>query len=349
MIMKQQFRMFRRGEVYWCQNNETGKQSTLKTKNKKDANRLLHHMNEAGEKSALNLQIARTYLKASSPKFATRNWQETMEAILETKTGETKIRWERAIKDTAFDPIRNLPLLETDADHFLAVLKSGTVATNVFLRRIQNFALDMNWIPWAILAKKKWIPVRYKDKRAITHAEHQRIIAREGNAERRAFYELCWCVGGSQSDVANLQAENIDQGNRCLAYFRQKTKSKVQMFFGDETLKVLQDLPKSGPLFPYLSTVRACDRATEFKQRCLGLGIGGITLHSYRYSWAERAVSCGYPERFAQLALGHNSKAVSRAYARKAQVNLPSMENTEKNYLKDCGTIVLQEKPVKAA
>jgi len=48
-----------------------------------------------------------------------------------------------------------------------------------------------------------------------------------------------------------------------------------------------------------------------------------VTLHSYRYAWAERAKTCGYPERFAQEALGHNSKAVHRAYAKRAL-----MENT---------------------
>src|SRR4051812_14993697 len=36
----------------------------------------------------------------------------------------------------------------------------------------------------------------------------------------------------------------------------------------------------SGPLFPYLRTVRPGDRATEFRQRCQGLKIEGITLHS---------------------------------------------------------------------
>jgi len=54
-----------------------------------------------------------------------------------------------------------------------------------------------------------------------------------------------------------------------------------------------------------------------------------VTLHCYRYAWAERAKMCGYPERFAQEALGHNSKAVHRAYARKAQVRLPSLESYE--------------------
>ena len=56
----------------------------------------------------------------------------------------------------------------------------------------------------------------------------------------------------------------------------------------------------------------------------------GITLHSYRYAWAERARICGYPERFAQEALGHNSKAVHRAYARKAQVVIPTLEDYER-------------------
>ena len=50
----------------------------------------------------------------------------------------------------------------------------------------------------------------------------------------------------------------------------------------------------------------------------------------YRYAWAERARSAGYPERFAQEALGHKSKAVHAAYARKARVEIPSLEEYEK-------------------
>ena len=75
--------------------------------------------------------------------------------------------------------------------------------------------------------------------------------------------------------------------------------------------------------------MRAGDRATEFKQRCQQLGITGITLHSYRYAWAERAKTVGYPERFAQEALGHNSKAVHRAYAKRALMKIPSLEDYE--------------------
>ena len=93
---------------------------------------------------------------------------------------------------------------------------------------------------------------------------------------------------------------------------------------------MLRRRPAKGSLFPYLKSIRSGDRATEFKQRCEGLGIKDVTLHSYRYAWAERARKCGYPERFAQEALGHNSKAVHRSYAKRAQVTLPSLEKYER-------------------
>jgi len=172
-------------------------------------------------------------------------------------------------------------------------------------------------------------------KRAITLEEHQRIIEREKNPERRNFYELCWHLGGSQSDVAHLNAEDIDWQNRTIAYARQKTGSLAIIHFGNDITEILQRLPGSGPLFSYLRRVRSGDRATEFKQRCDALGIIGVSLHSYRYAWAERARKCGYPERFAQEALGHNSKAVHRSYAKRAQVRLPSLENYERSQLKE--------------
>jgi hypothetical protein len=39
------------------------------------------------------------------------------------------------------------------------------------------------------------------------------------------------------------------------------------------------------------------------------------------------------PERFAQEALGHNSAAVHRAYAKNAKVKIPSLEEYEKKIL----------------
>jgi hypothetical protein len=103
----------------------------------------------------------------------------------------------------------------------------------------------------------------------------------------------------------------------------------VLVLLGVEALILFKDLSAEGPLFPYLSRVRAGDRATEFASRCRQLGIIGVTLHSYRYARAERANTVGYPERFAQEALAHNSKAVHRAYAKRALMKIPSLEDYE--------------------
>jgi len=127
-----------------------------------------------------------------------------------------------------------------------------------------------------------------------------------------------------------LEAENVDWQNHVISYRRMKTGTNAMMRMDEDMEEILRDLPGSGPLFPYLRTVRSGDRATEFKQRCVGLGIRGVSLHSYRYAWAERAKTAGYPERFAQVNLGHNSRAMARAYSRKAPVEMPSLSEYER-------------------
>ena len=330
--MRQRYRLYRRknGGRYYIHDDATGKQESLGTSDRATAVRLFHSKSEAVQQPAVNLQIARAYLAASDPQIATRNWQFVMDEMVKLKKDETQHRWQTAIKDKAFNLIRHLPILETRPENFLRVLETGKVSTNVYLRRIHNFALDMTWLPWPVIVKRQWPKVQFKDKRAITWEEHQAIVARELNPERKAFYQLAWHLGASQTDLACLDAENIDWEHNVISYARKKTGSIAIMRFDEVVAEIFRDLPGSGPLFPYLRTVRSGDRATEFHQRCAGLGIKGVTLHSYRYAWAERAKKAGYPERFAQEALGHNSKAMHRAYARRAQVELPPLSEFER-------------------
>lgn len=329
--MKQRYTFFRRENgIYYSLDTLTRKRNSLKTTDPEEARRFLNALNEACKQPAVNLQIAQVYLQHSDPDYAKRTWRHIMDEMGRTKSGSTKKRWDVAMKDHAFDRIRDLSLIKTQGEHFFDSLHRGTVSTNVFLRRLQNFAIDMDWIPKAVIPKQQWPAIQFGEKRAITLVEHQAIVEREKNPERKRFYELCWHLGGSQGDVACLTAEDVDWKNRTISFTRKKTGVPVILHLGEEALTVLKDLPGEGLLFPYLARVRACDRATEFKQRCRGLGIQGVSLHSYRYAWAERAKTCGYPERFAQEALGHNSIAVHRAYAKGAKVKLPSLEEYER-------------------
>ena len=283
-------------------------------------------------------------MAASDPGVATRTWGDALGALIESKPvgSENRARLERFAKEKALEPILNVVLLETRSEQVLNVLNAGRVSTNTFLRRLQNFSTGMNWLPWPILPSKLWSKIKYRKKRAIKHEEHARIIARERNAERRAFYELSWYLGGSQSDIAWLEAEDADWNDRTVCYDRQKLASlddsdiKPPLIrFGKRCAAILQSLPQSGPLFPNLRKVKAKDRANEFRQRCQGLKIKGVSLHSYRYSWAERARKAGYPRRQAEEALGHNCKAVHWAYAKRAQVVVASLEDYEEKAAKN--------------
>ena len=165
----------------------------------------------------------------------------------------------------------------------MAALRAGGTATNVYLRRYQNHALDRGWLPVPVWPKKKFPEVKHKEAHAIRWDEHCRIVARERNAERRNFYELCWFLGGSQSDLAHLHAEDLDFERHSFVYDRKKTGRMGACASAAPARRTTLRRPRTGPLFPYLITVREADRATEFKQRCEGLGIQGVTRHSYRY------------------------------------------------------------------
>jgi integrase len=339
--MKQQFGLIRRPwGVFYIKNKTTGEQISLKTKDKTEALRLLQAQNGAVEQPHFNLALARVYINGADPKLGTRTWQEVMEHIVAKKTDETRRRWEVAVKDRNFDCIRHLPVAETRPEHFDRALDDGKVSTNVYLRRIHNHALGMEWLLKSVIPRLQWPRPVFGVKRAIAAEEHAAIVERELNPERRDFYELLWHTGAAQSDAAWLMAEDVDWNQHTICYSRKKLKSRggngirpALIRFGEDVAAILRRRPAAGALFAYLRTVRPGDRASEFKQRCDGLGIKGVSLHSYRYAWAERALKCGYPERFAQQALGHNSKAVHHAYSKRAEVTVPSLDDWEKQWV----------------
>jgi len=330
--MKTRYRLIRRGirgDRFYCVDTTTGKRASLRTASAEAAQQIIEAKNNAERQPVLNLQIAKAYLAGTDNGIATRTWQQAIESLTNTKQGANQHRWHTAARDKAFAPLLPRVIIETPAELLLQVLQAGKVSTNVFLRRLHNFCVDMNWLPWPLIPKRQWPAVKFKDKRAITFEEHQRIIAAEVNPERKALYQLCWHLGASQGDIATLKGEDVDWPNETVSFFRHKTGVPVVVNLGREALNLLKDLPAEGLLFPYLATLRAGDRATEFRSRCRQLGISGVTLHSYRYAWAERARTAGYPERFAMENLGHNSKAVHRAYAKRALVKIPSLEDYE--------------------
>src|SRR5205085_248172 len=105
--MKARYRLFRRGKVFYAEDTVTRKQESLLTKDRSDALRLLAAKNEVHLQPQFCLHLARVYMLKSDPKMATRIWADVMKDAGEFKKGSTRLRWDSAMKQEAFDLIRD--------------------------------------------------------------------------------------------------------------------------------------------------------------------------------------------------------------------------------------------------
>ncbi len=161
--MKTRYRLFRRGKrggAFYCLDTKTGKRASLQTSNEDEARQIIEARNQAERQPMLNLQIAKAYLAGTDSGISQRTWQQALEALTASKRGANKLRWQCAANDKAYDLIRHRVIIETQAEILLKVLQEGTVSTNIYLRRLHNFSLDMNWLPWPIIPKpRSWFRV----------------------------------------------------------------------------------------------------------------------------------------------------------------------------------------------
>ncbi|MDD5140856.1 MAG: hypothetical protein PHY43_11415 [Verrucomicrobiales bacterium] len=92
------------------------------------------------------------------------------------------------------------------------------------------------------------------------------------------YMNCAWHLGGSQTDMANLAAENIDWSDRVISYARRKTGTPAFIHFGPVVEAILRSLPTHGLLLPKIALWMEKHRAKEFKRRCAGLGITGVSF-----------------------------------------------------------------------
>ena len=171
--MQLKYRMYRRhnGIFYW-QENDSKKQGTLRTTDRREADRILHAMNESHRQPTLNLNLARAYLAAHDPKMAQRTWQAVMDEMATHGIPTTQYRCARGFRSKGYDSIRNKPLIQTTGEDLLAIIHANGNCVGHYLRRLHNLAVDLGWLAWPILAKRAWPKIRSQSKRAITAEEH---------------------------------------------------------------------------------------------------------------------------------------------------------------------------------
>ena len=184
--MKNAYRLYLRNNgTYYLEDAKTRVQRSLGTKNRQEARKLLQAENESANHPKLNFALSRVLLTHSEPSLLKRTWREAMAELASHGKLQSRSRCEREFKSTAYDLIRDKSIGLTTAEEFRLVLKRGKAAVSNYLRRLQNLAIDNGWIDSPILSPKRWEKVPKGKKRAITKDEHLKILAAEGNQERR--------------------------------------------------------------------------------------------------------------------------------------------------------------------
>ena len=85
--MNHRYRVFRRGwGTFYCEDLQTGKQESLRTRDKPEAYRLVAARNEVERQPAFALHLARLYWKAADPAAAKRAVAAAPAARVLTKT-----------------------------------------------------------------------------------------------------------------------------------------------------------------------------------------------------------------------------------------------------------------------
>ena len=125
-----------------------------------------------------------------------RTWQHALQVLTETKRGANQERWRRVATDRALSLLWGKVIVETEAELILKVLQMGTVSTNVYLRRLHNFCVDMNWLPWPLVPKRQWPAVEFKEKRAITWEEHCRVCRAGKESGAQGVLSVGVALGG---------------------------------------------------------------------------------------------------------------------------------------------------------
>tara|TARA_R100001463_G_scaffold88792_1_gene143594 strand:- start:3235 stop:4062 length:828 start_codon:yes stop_codon:yes gene_type:complete len=256
----------------------------------------------------------------------TLTWDTLIATFMQTGCAATVERKLRELGNKRWDKLKTTPIGQTSGTDFLQLLKSGGTKTHVYLGTLQNLAIETGQLTHPVLPKRLWPKIIKSERRAITENEHRRLGSNLRTTRWRAFLEILWETGAAQTDAANFRIEELQEG--IVTYKRCKTGVRAAQELSPNLQKLLASVAAGrtqGYFLPSIQRMDSKDRATIFRRKCRSLGIAGVTLHSYRYAWAERAFSVGMPERLAMVALGHNSAAIHRVYAKNAKVVAPSI------------------------
>ncbi len=114
--------MYRRGQTFYAQCSQTGKQQSLKTKDEEAAKEILAGMNGAVKAPQIQREVALATLAVCDPASRHRTWENVFDAYAATGEPQTRERKLREFKSKHYSHIRDKALVDTVAEDFYEIL-----------------------------------------------------------------------------------------------------------------------------------------------------------------------------------------------------------------------------------
>ncbi len=356
--------------IWTAVDKKTKKQTSLKCKGTREQAEEIADIqfgNTDDSNSMHHMKSAEAHLMKCNPEWVTITWDDVAQRKI--KGPRSRVGGGKAIGTTkvqisswnnkCWDKLRHKRCIDTVPRDFTDAVSSGRAGVVNFGRQLHSYAMDHRLIPYAIMGSEMWPKYKTgKMSRTITEEEHLKIIKfiqddklktftqytrRHPNTTRKQWRDewenwlwFLWWTGASNTDAANMKAENIDWKKRVLEYKRQKwvrpekhAPARVAISKGGSLERLLKKLPKKGFLFPLLSRCVGGDRASTVGIFAEWVGIEHVTPHGYRFAFAERAKEMGMSAEDRMTTLGHKEFLQTSHYDQEAQVIPASIEIIE--------------------
>ena len=355
--------------IWTAVDKKTKKQTSLKCKGTREQAEEIADIqfgNTDDSNAAHHMKAAEAHLMKCNPEYATNTWDMVADKLIKSKRkcgGPMKLSTTRTYKSCwnhkGWDVLRHKRCIDTTPRDFEEATKDMGYLNVKFGQKLHNFAINRMLIPYAIMGLDMWPVVTIKGPicRAIKEDEHlkvlkfiddpkmahwRQLVKTHGGKpidwmnEWKAFLSLLWYTGASQTDASMMKAENVKWDQGVLEYRRIKWKEplkhapvRVAIAAGGALEKLLKKLPKKGPLFPLLINTDHSNRCRTFARFVDWLDFSNVSMHGYRYSFAERAKEKGMSAEDRMTTLGHKNFEMTSHYDQEAQVIPASIEIIE--------------------
>ena len=168
------------------------------------------------------------------------------------------------------------------------------------------------------------VPRDGKRDRVLSPAEYKRLGEAldtcEADAANRVAiraYRVLALTGCRRGEIFGLKKSEVDAHNRCLRFGDTKTGQQVRAI-SQIALELLTHAPlneKSQFVFPAANGGGHLTDAKLFQRICKAAELEGVSLHTFRHTFASVALELEYSEMTIASLLGHRSHSITSRYA----------------------------------